>query len=363
MTATDTMTQTFATCPQCRTRLPTDSLVCTSCGRLLHGDELQHLAAQAIELERTDPQAAAQVWKQCLPLLPTDSQQHEDVSQRVTQLSAGLAYVAQPRQSQRQHVTAYDPEGDPDEKHDHRPVIEKGSDPLPLALTKTIGSMAVSILAYMWFFRGDWQLAVGFVLLILVHEMGHVFALKYYGYSASPPIFIPFMGALINLRQPPRNAWEEAVIGIGGPVLGTLGALAFFAVWRFFPGYSLAPLCLELAVFGFMLNFFNMLPIPPLDGGRITAAISPWVWVAGILAMGYWLYADYVKFGRLNFIIVMVLFFALPRIRDTLTNPAIRNHPYYKIGRQASWTMGVAYVALAAVLAVYYFGYRGVLFA
>ena len=197
------------------------------------------------------------------------------------------------------------------------------------------------------------------MLLILIHEMGHVIALRYYGYSASPPIFIPFMGALINLRQPPRNAWEEAVIGIGGPVLGTIGSLACFGVWWFFPESTVA---LKVAVFGFMLNFFNMLPIPPLDGGRVTAAISPWAWILGLAAMGYWLVADYVNYGRVNFIIALIIFFAFPRIRDTLQNKSIRNHPYYQIGRGASWTMGLAYLSLSAVLAVYYFQYRGVIF-
>jgi Zn-dependent protease len=227
---------------------------------------------------------------------------------------------------------------------------------LPVALTKTIGSMVVSILAYMWAFGWDWRLAVGFVLLILVHEMGHVIALRHYGYSASPPIFIPFMGALINLRQPPRNAWEEAMIGIGGPVLGTIGSLACFAVWWFFPESTVA---LKVAIFGFMLNFFNMLPIPPLDGGRVTAAISPWVWIVGLAAMAYWLYLDYTRTGHINFIIVLIIFFAFPRIRQTLENKSIRSHPYYQIGRGKNWAMGIAYLSLSALLAFFYFGYRG----
>lgn len=347
MTVTDTAAAPATTpCPRCRTLVPAGELVCPHCGLLVHGKQLERLAGEAINLERTDPAAAARVWRQMLSLLPTNSRQHQEVSQRVAALMPGAFQSAKDR--------SYDPDNGTDGEHD-RPVIEKGSDPLPLALFKTIGSMALSILAYMWAFGWDWRLAVGFVLLILIHEMGHVIALRHYGYSASPPIFIPFMGALINLRQPPRNAWEEAIIGIGGPVLGTIGSLACFAVWWVYPESTVA---LKVAIFGFMLNFFNMLPIPPLDGGRVTAAISPWAWIVGLGAMGYWVVHEYMTTGHVNFILVLILFMAYPRIRDTLQNKAIRNHPYFQIGRAKNWTMGIAYLALACVLAFFYFGYR-----
>jgi Zn-dependent protease len=312
---------------------------------LVYSEQLNALAAEAIALEPVDPTGAVYLWRQCLELLPPGSQQYQHVAQRVAALNGGVAPPTLP----------YTPDGP-------RPV-EQGSDPLPLALVKTIGSMALSIVLYMYVFQWDWRLAVGFVLLILIHEMGHVMALRHYGYSASPPIFIPFMGALINLRQPPRNAWEEAVIGIAGPIAGTVGALACYAVWRSYPtGTDLSNTAITLAVFGFMLNFFNMLPIPPLDGGRITAAISPWAWILGLAGVGAWMLNEWRQTGRFSFILILILFFALPRIMDTLRSTAVRNHPYYQIGRQASSTMGVMYICLAAVLAVFYFGNKARVF-
>src|SRR5205085_372286 len=103
------------------------------------------------------------------------------------------------------------------------------------------------------------------VVLILVHELGHVAAMRHYGLSASPPIFIPFMGALINLRQPPQDAKVEAVVGIGGPIAGTVGALACYALYLGLPDGSARMLTHQLAFVGFALNLFNLLPVPPLD--------------------------------------------------------------------------------------------------
>src|SRR5437879_5122787 len=92
---------------------------------------------------------------------------------------------------------------------------------LPALLT-TGGSMLLSIGAYAMFF-GLW-FAVGFVLLIFVRESGHLLAAKRLGLKVGAPVFIPFMGAIIALKEAPRNAWIEAQVGIGGPMLGTLGA-------------------------------------------------------------------------------------------------------------------------------------------
>ena len=91
------------------------------------------------------------------------------------------------------------------------------------------------------------------------------------------------MGAVINLRSQPKDAAQEAVIGIGGPVLGTVVALACYGLAYVMPQYS--EVLLQVAFWGFILNLFNMLPVPPLDGGRVTAAISPWIWAPGLLAL------------------------------------------------------------------------------
>src|SRR6185369_10020007 len=123
--------------------------------------------------------------------------------------------------------------------------------------------------------------------------------------SASPPIFIPFLGAVINLRQSPRNALEEAIVGIGGPVLGTLGAGVTYLLYLKTGSY----LMFRLAEFGFMLNLFNMLPVPPLDGGRVTAAVSPWIWITGLLAVVAIGIGDYYRHGQIDYMMVLILLF------------------------------------------------------
>ena len=131
------------------------------------------------------------------------------------------------------------------------------------------GSMLISIAAYALFW--GWQFAIGFVLLLLVHELGHVLEAKREGLPVSAPMFIPFLGAVIMLKELPDNAWNEAKIAIAGPILGGLGAAAVWGLGEYYD----SELLVALAFTGFFLNLFNLAPISPLDGGRIVAAIHP----------------------------------------------------------------------------------------
>jgi Zn-dependent protease len=140
----------------------------------------------------------------------------------------------------------------------------------------TGGTMIISIVAYSWIF--GWPYAVGFVLLIFFHEMGHYLAAKQRGLDVGAPTFIPFVGAWIELKDQPLNVETEAYVGFAGPIVGSIAALVCFALAR---EYN-SQLLLALAYSGFMLNLFNLIPISPLDGGRITAIISPKVWLLGI---------------------------------------------------------------------------------
>lgn len=142
----------------------------------------------------------------------------------------------------------------------------------------TILSMFISIWAYVLIYPLGF--AIGFVLLLLVHELGHVIAAKQKGLPTSAPTFIPFIGALINLKRHPRDAQTEAYVAFGGPFWGTLGALIVFFVARGLQSDWL----LHLAYVGFFLNLINLLPIHPLDGGRIVTAISRWFWIVGLIA-------------------------------------------------------------------------------
>lgn len=133
----------------------------------------------------------------------------------------------------------------------------------------------VSVGAYALLF--PWQFAVGLVALIFIHEIGHVIVLRRYGVPATAPVFIPFMGAFIGMKQLPKNATMEAYVGLGGPVIGSLGAFAAYAAYRSTDHEA----WLVLAYIGILLNLFNLLPLMPLDGGRIVGAISRWIWVVG----------------------------------------------------------------------------------
>jgi Zn-dependent protease len=137
----------------------------------------------------------------------------------------------------------------------------------------------VSVAAYttIW----SWRFALGFTVLILIHEMGHVIQLRREGVPATAPLFIPFLGAVVGMKGLPRNAWVEAKVGLAGPVLGTVGAGACL-------GLAVAvdsDLLRALAYTGFLLNLFNLIPVLPLDGGRAAAAVHPAFWFVGLFAV------------------------------------------------------------------------------
>ena len=209
---------------------------------------------------------------------------------------------------------------------------------------KTVLSMLFSI--WLYSYRWGWPFAIGFVLLIFVHEMGHVIAAKWLGIPVSAPLFIPFVGAAIAMKNNPRDAWSEALMAYGGPLAGGAGALA---VW----GVALqqqSPFLMALASTGFGLNLFNLIPVPPLDGGRICAAISPWFWIIGLALLGTALF--FLHLGTMAVvIIVLVVYLALPRLRQVFFQ---RNSPamqaYYGTGLSNRLTMALMYVGLILAL-------------
>ncbi len=148
-----------------------------------------------------------------------------------------------------------------------------------LKLLTTSGTMLVSVAAYSLI----WGLpfAAGFVVLLLVHEMGHVIQLRREGIEASAPMFVPFLGAVVAAKSLGEDAAAEARVGLAGPVLGTLGAALCIPIWL----ATGNDFWQALAFTGFFLNLFNLLPVVPLDGGRAMAAMAPWMWFVGLAAM------------------------------------------------------------------------------
>ena len=140
-------------------------------------------------------------------------------------------------------------------------------------------TMGISICAYA--VKDGWAFAGVFVLLLFCHELGHVWAAKRLGLPVSAPVFIPFVGAAITMKRNPKAAAHEAYLAVGGPLTGTLAALATLTV-----GWAVgSDLLVGLALLGFVLNFLNLIPLHPLDGGRLVAAVSPWLWLVGVLVM------------------------------------------------------------------------------
>jgi Zn-dependent protease len=136
-------------------------------------------------------------------------------------------------------------------------------------------SMGVSIWAMAR--KESLPLVIGFVGIILIHEIGHAVAIRAKGLRAGMLVFIPFIGGAVTLKDQPRSAYDDAQIGLAGPIAGTFAALVFLQIYK----WTDQPLYLAIAVAGFAVNLLNLLPIGMLDGGRISAAVTKWMWVFG----------------------------------------------------------------------------------
>ncbi len=212
-----------------------------------------------------------------------------------------------------------------------------------IKLLVTAGSMAVSILAYttIWGF----SFAAGFVVLILVHELGHVIALRREGIKASAPMFIPFMGAVISARSLGDNALAEARVGLAGPILGSIGSAACIVIWQV-TGHDYWR---ALAFTGLFLNLFNLLPVVPLDGGRAMAAMTPWMWFlgfAGIVALA-------ILFPN-PIILIIAVFAGFETYRRWQQRRAggVAQQAYYRVAPRDRLIVGAVYLGLIALLVV-----------
>lgn len=203
---------------------------------------------------------------------------------------------------------------------------------------KSLWSMLFMVGVYAMFW--GWKFAVGFVLLLFVHEMGHAYVLRREGIKAGLPVFIPFMGAVIAMKELPRNAWQEAKVGIGGPVLGTIGALLCVHIHALTGDL----LWQALAYTGFMLNLFNMLPVSPMDGGRVIGGVSRWLLVVGyVIGWAFFVFIDTIP------LLLIILLVGGMEIWHRFKTPV---KGYDDILPWQRVTMGVSYVALTAFLMV-----------
>ena len=210
-----------------------------------------------------------------------------------------------------------------------------------LKIFTTSATMLVSVGAYalIW----GWRFGLGFVLLLLVHELGHVIQLRREGIKAGAPMFIPFLGALVAMKELPKDAAAEARVGLAGPVLGSLGALAALGL------YALTgdELFKALAFVGFLLNLFNLLPVLPLDGGRAMAALSPWMWFVGYGL----LVAATVAFPNPVMLLVL-LFGGLETWRRWQARKTPEAREFHRVRPTTRAAVAGVYLGLAAALAV-----------
>jgi Zn-dependent protease len=210
-----------------------------------------------------------------------------------------------------------------------------------LKLLTTFGSAFVSIAAYalIWGF----PFAAGFVALLFLHELGHVIQLRREGVKASAPMFIPFLGAVIAAKSMGRDAAAEARVGLAGPVLGSIASLVPLALWL----ATGSDFWRALAYIGFFLNLLNLLPVLPLDGGRAMAALSPWIWLVGLVGLVA------LAFFFPNPILFLVLVFGG---MESWRRWKLRNTPegraYHAIPARTRALVAATYLGLAALLAV-----------
>lgn len=202
------------------------------------------------------------------------------------------------------------------------------------------GSMLLSLVTYAFVF--GWWYAVGFVGLLFAHEMGHFLAARQRGLDVGLPTFIPFVGAWIELKEQPMDAETEAYVGIAGPMLGSAAAFACYIAAH----DQGSKLLMALAYAGFVLNLFNLIPLSPLDGGRIVSVISPRLWLIGVpilVAVFFWTPSP---------LLVIIAILAAPQVWAALTQRGAPGAVYYRASASVRLSYGAQYLALTAFLAV-----------
>jgi len=205
----------------------------------------------------------------------------------------------------------------------------------------TGGTMLLSVLAYAWLF--GWWYAVGFVGLIFVHEMGHYIAARQRGLDVGAPTFIPFVGAWIQLKEMPHNAETEAYVGIAGPFAGTLAALLCFYAARNFD----SQLLLALSYSGFFLNLFNLIPLKPFDGGRVTAVISKKMWLIGAPLL------TVMFFYHPSPMLILIALLAAPHVWHAMRGEETEEERAYHIASmETKMTYGAVYLGLVIFLSM-----------
>jgi Zn-dependent protease len=252
------------TCANCATELAPAARVCPSCRTFVHGAELKSLAATAAErATANDLPGERDAWSRALDLLPTDTQQYATIAARIAALNAGIARATAAQSAPKAVSGPWWKRG-----------LASGAAVVVLALSKLkfllLGLTKVSTFVSMFAFFGvywnafGWPLALGLVVSIYIHEMGHVAMLKRLGIEAGAPVFIPGLGALVRLRQHVTDPVVDARIGLAGPIWGLGAGIAAYVVGAI----AASPIWFAIAQLTGYVNLFNLIPVWQLDGAR-----------------------------------------------------------------------------------------------
>jgi len=201
------------------------------------------------------------------------------------------------------------------------------------------GSFAVTIATYRFATKYSAALVVGFVLITLIHETGHAVVIRAKGLRAGWMVFIPFIGGAVTTKGQPRSSYDDAQIGLAGPIAGTAASLVALQIfkWTNNPTYLLVALC------GFVLNLINLVPIGMLDGGRISAAVTKWMWVFGGAIL------TYKVFAQPNPLLILVLVLAVFQVYASILREK-EETSFYKITGAQRTAIAVAYFSLVIFL-------------
>lgn len=304
-------------CPQCGTEIPQKFLVCPGCQRLVYSDHLKLLSQNATQAEQEGRLSDALVsWREALELLPPRTKQFEALREKITDLGRQVDGLAP---SNPNSAVVQEP----------KTLLGKNSGKagivglllvflskikvllLGLAKLHTLLSMLLAFGIY-WSLWG-WKFALGFVLSIYIHEMGHVMTLNRYGIKATAPLFIPGVGAFIRLQQKLTNPREDARVGLAGPIWGFGAAVVAYALFRATGDNVFA----AIAQIGAWINLFNLMPVWQLDGGRGFQSLAGWQrWVI-LAVMGAMFYAT----GEKLLMILMLFGFIQAIRRDAPKEP------------------------------------------
>jgi Zn-dependent protease len=258
--------ETAGICPSCGSSVAASLLTCPVCQRLVYAEKLNELAGEAARLTQSgDLEGALAMWRQALPLVPPGSVQYQKIAAAIQQLIAArdAARTSAPKKPLWDRVRELGPVG--------LILVMLGKAKFLLFGLSKASTFFSMLLSFGFYFSiWGWKYALGLLLCIYVHEMGHVAALVHYGIPASAPMFVPGFGAYVRLHQYPANPGEDARVGLAGPLWGLGATIAAFLVYSLSGWLSWGAVARSSA----WINLFNLLPFWQLDGGRGFRALN-----------------------------------------------------------------------------------------